>query len=471
MDAIAPARPATPRWLLVTLAVVFVAVNVHYSLKIVQTVERSGESAQSRSALMRWMPQLVALRDGEDAYRKFNYPNPPVMAMLLMPLTYLPATAAALVWFYLKAGLAVVAVIWTFRIVEGEGPPFPAWAKGVTVLLSLRPLVGDLSHGNVNILILFLVVGALYAFRHRRDGLAGLTLALAIACKVTPALFLPYLVYKRAWRALVGCAAGLVLFLAVLPGAYFGFGHNLTLLASWSDGMVRPFVIDGQVTPEHQNQSLPGLVYRLLTHSPAFTTYVEDEATGVDVYTPVSYLNVIDIGRGPAKLLLKGLMLAFAGLVVWSCWNPVFARPFVGKPRGPTGDAATRGRWTLAAEFALVLVGMLLFSERTWKHHGVTLVLPFAVLAYAAALPSLARVLRATAGAALVLVAALTWGTSESVLGKDGADLAMAYGCYTAAFAVLAGVLVVLLRATRPAEPAAARPAFRLVGGRLRRAG
>ena len=38
--------------------------------------------------------------------------------------------------------------------------------------------------------------------------------------------------------------------------------------------------------------------------------------------------------------------------------------------------------WRLAAEFSLVVLGMLIFSERTWKHHCVVLILPFSVLSY-----------------------------------------------------------------------------------------
>ena len=47
------------------------------------------------------------------------------------------------------------------------------WAKGLAVLLSLRPIEGDLVHGNVNLLILFLIVASLYAYCRRRDGLAA----------------------------------------------------------------------------------------------------------------------------------------------------------------------------------------------------------------------------------------------------------------------------------------------------------
>ena len=43
--------------------------------------------------------------------------------------------------------------------------------------------------------------------------------------------------------------------------------------------------------------------------------------------------------------------------------------------RTPRDD---RVGWRLPAEFSVIFLGMLLFSERTWKHHAVTLLLPWA---------------------------------------------------------------------------------------------
>src|SRR5262249_27468918 len=154
------------------------------------------------------------------------------------------------------------------------------WAKAATVLLSLRPIMSDLLHGNVNLFILFLVLAFLYAFHRGRDFLSGNILGLAIACKVTPALFLPYFLWKRAWTDTLGCAVGLVLFLLVVPGLRLGVKSDLGLgmktnlerLQSWAKVMVVPYVVTDQVTTDHPNQSLPGLANRLLTHSPSFST-------------------------------------------------------------------------------------------------------------------------------------------------------------------------------------------------------
>src|SRR5262249_9518048 len=131
---------------------------------------------------------------------------------------------------------------------------------------------------------------------------------------------------------------------------------------SWADRMIEPYVVQGIVTSEHQNQSLPGLLYRLLTDSPSFSTWDYEENHRLSV----EYHNLASFDPRMVGWLVKGCMLLFAGFGMWRC-------------RAPTQP---RTSWRLAAEYSVVVLGMLLFCERTWKHHCVTLLLPFAVLAY-----------------------------------------------------------------------------------------
>lgn len=407
----------------------FVGLSIQYSLK----------AMQNRSAIVRWREQLQQL-DDEDIYQRYVYPNPPIMAMMLKPLAELPPLAGSLLWFYLKVGMTLLSLRWVFRMVEEAGRPFPPWAKAVTLLLSLRPIMGDLSHGNVNLLILFLVVASLHAYTRGRDVLAGVVMALAIACKVTPALFVPYFVWKRAWGTLLGCAFGLGLFFWLIPGLYLGFDQNAQLLGSWVEQMVKPYVVDGVVTSEHNNQSLPGLLFRLLTHSPSFSTYVDN------VYTPVAYHNVVTLDPQVVRWLVKGCMGLFVLAVVWTCRTPTMPR----------------GGWRLAAEFSLVTLGMLLFSERTWKHHCVTLLLPFAVLCYYVAVYRPGPLRRGYLIGSLATVALLMASTSTSLLESmgGGAKIAQVYGAYVWGYLVLiAALLLVLAQATpAPAEQGTVAP-------------
>jgi alpha-1,2-mannosyltransferase len=416
------------RWFLLGLAVLFVGLSVQYSYKALYSGHKD---AGHRSAILRWQEQLLQNVENEvDISKRYNYPNPPVMAVLLYPLAKLPALASALTWFYVKVALTMLALVWIFRLVETPERPFPAWGKGLTILLSLRPIMGDLQHGNVNLFILFLVIAFFTLFRCRRDALAGLVLGLAIACKVTPALFLPYLVWKRAWKTLAGSVVGLALFLypGLVPGLILGFAENDHQVRSWYHGMVQPF-LEGTVTSEHNNQSLPGLLTRLLTHSPSFSEY-----DAADQKQPTAFHNVLDLDPAIVRGLVKGGIGLFALLVVWTCQTPT----------------QPRQGWRLGAEFAIVLLGMLLFSERTWKHHAVTLTLPFAVLCYYLSACQPSGHLRTFVIAALVGSALLMATTATGLLPDELAKLAQVYGAYVMVYGVLLLALAVLL--LRPKE-------------------
>jgi alpha-1,2-mannosyltransferase len=400
------------QWFGLSLVVLFLALSIQYTFKAID----------DRSAILRWRTQILQLGT-TDIYERYTYPNPPIMPLLLTPIAELPPVVAALTWFFLKLGMAFVGFWWCFRLVEMPGRLLPKWGRAAVIALSLKPVMGDLSHGNVNLFILFLVIGGLYAFRNRYDFTAGVAVALAIACKVTPALLVPYFVWKRAWKALAGCVAGLVLFLFLVPGLFLGMERNVQLLTSWYGHMVQPFVGQGIVTTEHINQSLPGLIYRWGSHSPS--SYDKEGR-------PLEYVNLWDLDPRLLGGLVKLFIAGFAATIVWTC-------------RTPTNP---RVSWRLAAEYSFVILGMLLFSERTWKHHCVTLMLPFTVLVYYYAACDPGTVLRRYLIATLVgveVLMGLTMG-GAGARWNQFAKGAEAAGAYVWGFLALAVALVVLLR-------------------------
>ena len=393
-------RPRARLWFYLALGLLFAVVAAQYAAKVL-TPRKDGPT---QSAILRWARQFEEMQDGENIHAKYNYPNPPILPQLLTPIFKLievsPA-AGALTWFALKLGMAVVSLVWAFRLVETPGRPFPEWARMVAVAAAINPVIGDLKHGNVNLFILFLVMATLYAFSRGRDFLSGLLLALAIACKVTPGLFVVYFLWKRAWRALVGTAVGLVLFFLVVPSAVFtvqkgsaveGCKQNWSALTAWVDGMIVPYVVHGEVTSERENQSLPGVLTRLLSREPSFSKWIDNADT------PLAYHNVADLDRTTIKRIVQGCQALFLLAMVLLCRSPVRAD-------GASPTEVRRG-WRPAAEYSLILVGMLLFSERTWKHHCVTLVLPFAVLSYGAFAAGFSRRVRLVARVTLFTAAA-----------------------------------------------------------------
>ncbi|MBX9681463.1 MAG: DUF2029 domain-containing protein [Gemmataceae bacterium] len=424
------------RWVLASLALFCVAFFFLYGAKI-------GSTRNTRSAFQRWHPILRELDDGVDIWEKHLYPNPPIMALVLKPLNVLPPRQGAQLWFVLKSAMLLLCAAWIFRMLDRPEHPFPGWAQMFVICASLKPIEGDLVHGNVNLFILFLVTAGLVAFRQGRDWLAGLALGLATACKVTPALFLPYFLWKRQWKIASAMAASTMLFLFPVPAMQLGWERNMQGLESWCRAMVLPYAVDGEITSEHQNQSLPGFLERMLTEAPSFTAHV-----GGGLYEPTEYHNLADLPPKIVPSLTKLAMLVFGVLAAWRFTAP----------RSDRSDV----RWIL--EFGIVLVGMLIFSERTWKHHCVTLILPIGAILHQA-FRSQTRIAISRPVILSVLAATLLMlSTSSGIFpGQDRfAKLAEVYGAYLWMFMLLAGTQFALLRKNEPQKTAEEQPVIRL---------
>ncbi|MCS7271359.1 MAG: DUF2029 domain-containing protein, partial [Gemmataceae bacterium] len=294
------------------------------------------------------------------------------------------------------------------------------------VSLAIPALIGDLSHNNVNIFIFFLVAGCLECCRRHCDVAAGLSLALAISCKLTPLLFVPYFLWKKAWRLLLGCGVGLGLWLLVIPAGVFGWERNSQLLTDWYRLMVVRPLIKGEITSEHPNQSLVGWTYRLFTDSPSFVRYVP--TVEGDMPVPAAYHNVIHLPANVVWILTKVYGVTFVLLMMLLCRTP----------------DAERSGWRRLAEYAWIILGMLLLSERTWKHHAVTLVIPGVALAAAFANGVGTPQLRRALGGMLIL--ALLLMVIPALCGRHTQDLALVYGSHTAAFVLLAVAIACVLR-------------------------
>jgi hypothetical protein len=442
---------------LVGILTLLVAISAYQYYQKASKPSRLG--TLTRTAFLRWRQPVHDLVDGVNVYAGNPYPNPPIMAILLYPLECLPPITGAMVWFFLKVGMAAACFIWAFRICESPEFRIPIWAKALAILFSLHPVLGDLSHGNVNIFIAFLVFACLELYRRKWDFSAGIVLGLAIACKVTPALLVPYFGWK--WfsgiyhayrhhgsirsalfdhRVLWGTVAGLAIWLFAVPGSVVGWSHNVTLLETWYGAMVKPFVVDGKVTSEHANQSIPGVVFRLLTNEPSVIDFDDDDRPfGAEFH------NLTDIGAANARWVIRVFQALFVIAIFLGCRT-------VGTRRG----------LGIAAEMSLIVLGMLLFSERTWKHHGVTLILPWALMTAVIAdgwKGGLTFDRRSKLfGSVVLLAGGLT--VVPSMLNEESQDLCLTYGSHTAAFLlVFAASFGILIRPVRT-DITAANPAL-----------
>jgi hypothetical protein len=206
-----------------------------------------------------------AVRSGADVYtildsKGFHYHYPPLFAILMAPLAdpppgehgwYVPYAVSVGLWYVLSVLCLVPAVHGLASALE-QSSPDPAvraqppgcrrwWLLRLLPLATCLPAVGSsLARGQVSVLLLLLLCGMAAALLRRRHAQAGLWLAGAICLKVIPVFLVLYPLYRRDWRCLAGCAAGLVVGLGVIPAAVFGPARTLAYYEEWTHVLVQP---------------------------------------------------------------------------------------------------------------------------------------------------------------------------------------------------------------------------------------
>jgi hypothetical protein len=197
-----------------------------------------------------------------DGHLQFKY-SPP-SAILFIPLSLLPFEAAKLIWYVLEfAGLAGICFL-SVKILPVENKR-AAPLLGTTFLILLKYLAREVELGQINILILFLLVLLVRLLLARRDVSAGLAWGLSLFFKPYALVFLPYLLVKKRIRA---AATGLGLFAAGLaaPAVFLGVLGNLAVLREWPTTLSQS---TRGLLGVYDNASLTGF---LLKTFPAMTT-------------------------------------------------------------------------------------------------------------------------------------------------------------------------------------------------------
>jgi hypothetical protein len=138
--------------------------------------------------------------------------SPPPIAVLFRPLAALPNEIGVYVWWIATILVLAAVIIWMLR----ERPIL----VGLGVLLLSIPIVYQIGVGNLNGLIVAGIVGGWYLLTRRRDLAAGAVFALMTAFKVTPGIFLWWLITQRRWDAFKAfVVTGLVVLAVSVLGA------------------------------------------------------------------------------------------------------------------------------------------------------------------------------------------------------------------------------------------------------------
>jgi hypothetical protein len=181
----------------------------------------------------------------------WHYNYPPLLAIMMAPLAQPPLAPGADHTFYVVAVAVVyvVSVLCLFLAVHVlasalEKTPAVAgrwWTLRLAPILACLPPIGHtLVRGQMNLLVLALLCGAMALLIRRRAATAGGCLAGAACIKIFPAFLFLYPLWRRDWRCLAGGAAGLAVGLAVVPAAVLGPARTVALYGRLAEVLVGP---------------------------------------------------------------------------------------------------------------------------------------------------------------------------------------------------------------------------------------
>ena len=295
----------------------------------------------------------------DQVYETFAYHYPPARAMIDAATAWLPYRVDRAIWLVVTcAGLA-----WCVRFLvhdwrrarTGAGAWLPAsrWQSRAATSCANLPECG------MQLLLLCMLSLALWALIRGRHALCGWSLGLAAVYKVTPVLFLPYLLWKRQWRRRRLDGRGQALLLRA-AGGDLGWQKDVTLHGQWLSFLGHTLSLEdpsenGVEKPELRNQSLTLMLARLVQKYPAgHPLHVESDA----------YVCLGSFEAPQAKKFVRAVLGCLALALAWR-----FRK---------AGDVSDQGV-SLASEWAAVCILIAPLSPLCWLQHLV-LVIPSALL-------------------------------------------------------------------------------------------
>ncbi len=165
----------------------------------------------------------------EDEHYQLKYL--PAFAILASPAALLPLPVAKAVWLTLSVALIPLVLQMSLTLLPARQRSASVIA-GATLLIMAKFYGHELVLGQVNLLLLALVLAAVHLLIRDRPATAGLLVALAVVIKPYAVIFLPWLLAMAAFRALGAAVAGAAITVA-LPVAVYGVSGTVALHAAW----------------------------------------------------------------------------------------------------------------------------------------------------------------------------------------------------------------------------------------------
>ncbi len=131
-----------------------------------------------------------------------GFPSPPFAAVVLAPLAWMPFNLVIAIYVTIS-GLSLVLVTYLVTAPLADRFSQPRWyvlGLALPLVSWLEPVRETFTFGQINVILVLLVVADLLVAVPRASRLAGVGIGLAAAIKLTPAIFIGYLLITRRWR-------------------------------------------------------------------------------------------------------------------------------------------------------------------------------------------------------------------------------------------------------------------------------
>jgi hypothetical protein len=279
---------------------------------------------------------------GVSPVHPFFYPPPALL--VLLPAAFL-SLRDAVVGMYLFNHLVLAAAGWMLWVLLGRREALlPALAF---LLLTFSPIQINNQWGQINLWVLLLILSGLVLIDRGRDLPGGILLGAAAMVKISPALLVAWMIYRRRWRGLAGAAVSailLTLFSLPLVGPANQLHFYTRVLPEFrAGGNYSGLSISLRSTGIH---SLPRLWHLILPNPESLTVLSPAAATASSI---------------SSLALIAGVALAL-------------------RARGRESGRDSLGE---TLETGAVMVLMVILPTFAYDHHLVFLLLPLAALAAA----------------------------------------------------------------------------------------
>lgn len=170
----------------------------------------------------------------------------PLEHLIAAPLLAFPSLRSAYVaWLFVNLIFIAVTMVIAAKIVDDA-------LVVVVAFLNFNPLYEAITQRTIEIFELLLLFAAYALYRRGRDGACGAAIGAAAMAKFLPVIYLPWLVLKRKWRAVI-VALAVIVPVAIATQLLLGWQNNGTLLQAKYGGF----------TNSELNQSLSGVIVRI----------------------------------------------------------------------------------------------------------------------------------------------------------------------------------------------------------------